>query len=353
MLVGICKNFQSKFWKSLERYLQKYEQILDYNGIKHIRLDASEPDFWEKVRTLDLFIFRWGQFDSDRQMAHTIIPVVEKELGIKCFPDWNTCWHYDDKIKEYYLLKQRGFPMVDSYIFWGKKAALEWLKSIELPVIFKLKGGAASDNVVLVRDKKHARKLIRRMFGKGILPEYFFDRNSTRIKYYSCYRELRRFGGNMLRKLKGSDASLYWQRQKNYVLFQKFLPNNSYDTRVTVIGNRAFAFRRFVRENDFRASGSGKIDYDVEGVDKRCIEIAFNASMELQFQSMSYDFLRDENNEVQFCEISYTFVDDVIYNCPGYWDSDLLWYEGHFWPQYFQLMYALNLPDLKQPYMTV
>lgn len=29
--------------------------------------------------------------------------------------------------------------------------------------------------------------------------------------------------------------------QSGYVLFQEFLPGNSYDTRVTVIGDRAFA----------------------------------------------------------------------------------------------------------------
>ena len=64
---------------------------------------------------------------------------------------------------------------------------------------------------------------------------------------------------------------------------------------------------------------------------------------------MAYDFLRTQNNELQFCEISYTYSDFAIYNCPGYWDSALTWHEGHYWPQYFQLMDALNLPGLKQP----
>ena len=45
---------------------------------------------------------------------------------------------------------------------------------------------------------------------------------------------------------------------KDYVYFQKFLPNNKYDIRIVVIGDRAFGFIRYNRENDFRASGSGK-----------------------------------------------------------------------------------------------
>ena len=38
----------------------------------------------------------------------------------------------------------------------------------------------------------------------------------------------------------------------------------------------------------------------------------------------------------------------MVHACPGYWDSGLNWHEGHFWPQYFHLMDALNSPDLKQ-----
>ena len=66
---------------------------------------------------------------------------------------------------------------------------------------------------------------------------------------------------------------------------------------------------------------------------------------------MAYDFLFDENNNPQFCEISYTYSDTAIFNCPGYWDSNINWHEGHYWPQYFQLMDALNLHDLRQPEM--
>ena len=347
MLVGIHKDPYGKFCK----FLQKYEEILDYNGIDHIRLDASQSDFWEIVKMLDLFIFRWGHYDTDRQMAQTIIPIVEKELGIKCFPNWDTCWHYDDKIKEYYLLAQHGFPVVDSYIFWDRSKALKWLENAELPLVFKLKTGASSDNVILVKSKNRAKKLINIMFRKGISARNIPDWNA--LKFKEIKKLVRHWGGNVLRKYRGEDISPFWQIQKNYVLFQKFLPNNKYDTRITIIGNRAFGFRRFVRNNDFRASGSGKIDYNMNKVDKNCIKIAFKVSKQLQFQSMAYDFIYNENNEPEFSEISYTYLDTAIYNCPGNWDSNLNWHEGHYWPQYFQLVDTLNLPELKQPEIKV
>jgi hypothetical protein len=66
---------------------------------------------------------------------------------------------------------------------------------------------------------------------------------------------------------------------------------------------------------------------------------------------MAYDFLYGINGEVQFCEISYDFVDTAIYSCPGYWDSELNWHEGNYWPQYCQLVDLLSMPTLKQPEM--
>lgn len=49
---------------------------------------------------------------------------------------------------------------------------------------------------------------------------------------------------------------------KKYVYFQDFIPGNDFDTRVTIIGDRAFGFTRNVRPGDFRASGSGNVGYD-------------------------------------------------------------------------------------------
>jgi len=345
MLVGIHKSSYGRF----RPFLKRYEDILDYNKIDHLRLDASEPQFWQQVSQLDLFIYNWISIDNERQIALTIIPIIEKIMGIDCYPNMDACWCYDDKIREYFLLKQKGFPIVESWVFWDKKLALEWIKTAELPVVFKLKSGAASSNVVLVKNKASARKLIRKMFGRGIKSRRIPLADSTGRKDFNLYKTIHRWGGNVLRKIRQEDISSHWKRHKNYVLFQRFLPNNDFDTRVTVIGDRAFAIRRFTRKNDFRASGSGKIDYDPHKIGMKCIEIAFEISKAMGFQSMAYDFLYDENGEPQFCEISYTYVDTVIYNCPGFFDSQLNWHQGHYWPQYFNLIDALKMPDLKQP----
>jgi glutathione synthase/RimK-type ligase-like ATP-grasp enzyme len=328
-------------------FVNKYAEILEYNKIDYVWLDINKPDFWQLVREIDIFIFRWIQWDDHHQIAKSILPVIEFYLGKKCFPNFKTCWHYDDKIREFYLMKVLNFPFVDSWVFYNKSDALKWIENeMNLPIVFKLKGGASSEGVLLIQSRKDARRITKMMFSKGFTSSKLFFKGSLTN---SIYKKLRLHLSRTVKSIAGLPYDFYWQKHKNYVLFQKFLPNNDFDTRITVIGNRAFCFRRFNRADDFRSSGSGLLDYDQSKIDKDFIKIAFEVSEKLEFQSMAYDFLYDENGNHSFCEISYTYVDKAIYNCPGYWDRNLQFHSGHYWPQYFHIIDLINNPELKQP----
>ncbi len=328
---------------------QVYAKILAHNGIPSVRLRVEQPDFWEQLRSLSLLIMRFQDYDSDLQLARDILPVIEEDYEIPCYPSLATGWHYDDKVRQYFRLKAHDFPMTESWVFYDRSAALEWADATPYPVVFKLRGGAGSANVILVKTPSQAKKLIRSMFGSGLYPKRLLTPGSVRIQHFDLYRELHRMAGNLYRRSKGVDTSPLWKLNKNYVLFQKFLPGNDWDTRVTVIGGRAFAFRRMVRDNDFRASGSGRINYEMDEIDMRCVEIALKISKKMHFQSMAYDFLINEAGEPEFCEISYTYLSSAVHACPGYWDEALNWHEGNFWPEHLHLIDALGLPDLEAP----
>ncbi|MFC2088714.1 hypothetical protein ACFLSX_03855 [Calditrichota bacterium] len=342
ILVGIYKADYSKRAANL---INVYKAILKYNNIEYIELYLNQTDFWKNIPKLDLFIYRWAHIDEHRQIAATILPIIEKHYKILCFPNENTCWHFDDKIKQYYLLKKYDFPIIESFVFWEKKEALTWAINFEYPVVFKLKGGAGSQDVVLVKNAYQAKRLIYKMFGQGI-------KNSEipvldNIKYKNITAFTRKIGRKIF-EITGN-KKLIWSTNKNYVLFQKYLPGNLFDTRITIIGDRAFAFRRMVRKNDFRASGSGNIDHNQDLIDKRCINTAFQISLALDFQTMTYDFIYDKDRKPYIAEISYAFMDLAVQACPGYWDNKMNWHSGHYWPQFCQLVDLLKLPELKQP----
>ena len=108
---------------------------------------------------------------------------------------------------------------------------------------------------------------------------------------------------------------------------------------MTVIGNRAFGFRRMNRPGDFRASGSGRIDFDHTKVDPQIVRLAFRAQRKLEAQSIAVDGMYKEGKPV-LVEISYYYEGWAVHECPGPWemrgDPDtgrLEWVEGKVRPQ--------------------
>lgn len=348
MRVAIYKDNLVKF----NDFNKKYGYILEHNGIDHVFVNINDSEFWDEVDSCDAFIYRWTHHDGPTIHADVILPIINQYLKIPCFPDLNASWLFNDKIKEYYLLEKFGYPVVESFIFWTKGEATRWMKEREVfPVVFKLKRGAGSNNVILVKSRDDGLKLIKRMFGKGILTGEIPDDSSLTKKDTSkvieIYRELKK----QIKYRCGNYEVLDWVPHKNYVYFQEFHPDNSYDVRVTIIGNRAFSFKRSVREGDFRASGSGQVDYSIDDVDQRCIDIAFRVSQKFNYRSMAYDFIYDKNKSPLLVEISYTYNDIAIFKCPGFWDKNNKWIEGNYWPQYLHLVDLLDNPGLIQPFI--
>ncbi len=74
-----------------------------------------------------------------------------------------------------------------------------------------------------------------------------------------------------------------------------FIPNCDHDIRVFVIGDRAVTKKRIVRDGDFRASGSGKMSWDIGEEGKECVKIAFDITKRLKAQSLAFDFIKDRN----------------------------------------------------------
>lgn len=343
MIVGI----QNPLWRKKDPITDVYRKILNANGIKYVDLNINQPSFWDDVRRVDVFIYRWANNDYYQQIAHTIIPILEVEYGKSCFPNYSTCWHYDDKVKQSLLLHSNYFPACEFYVFWNKREALEWLDTANLPLVFKLKSGSGSMNVKLLTDRNKAKKMVKIMFDRGIDPYAYGFFNALKTYNYKGNELFRyyaiRFRNKYLRK-----ENHFWAKQRNYVYFQKYMPENQYDTRVQITGERAFAFVRYNRPNDFRASGSNNWSLDHKKIDMEFVKIAFDISKKFGFQSMAYDFIYDEKHNPVIVEISYCFGDYPEFST-GFWDTNLNWHAGRFLPQYFELVDLINSPELKLP----
>ncbi|MGE5456923.1 MAG: ATP-grasp domain-containing protein, partial [Methanococcaceae archaeon] len=262
MKIGLLLNSINK----LSPYCENFRNILIVNNIPYRILDPNSYSLMDDLRECTHLLFRHSQGDTDLRIYETIFNIAHRMYGIKCLPDFESFWQYEDKIKEYYLLKVNGFPIIESHVFWNIEHADAFLKEAHFPIVAKLPKGAASINVVIVNSPEEGRTINNQVFTRGVRA----GRLNSKSNLASFSKAgLTKFGKTALRHFLIDagiikDKSYYpeWQIQKDAILYQKFLPNNSFDQRIVVIGNRAFGARRFVRKNDFRASGSGNFDLD-------------------------------------------------------------------------------------------
>ncbi|MCI4647570.1 hypothetical protein [Phaeodactylibacter sp.] len=303
-------------------------------GIPYKRVNCYANNLIEQLADCDALMWHHGQQNpKDILIAQRILFALE-HTGFQVFPNFRTAWHFDDKVAQKYLFERVNAPLVPSYAFFEREAALAWAASTSFPKVFKLRGGASSSNVKLVRTRAQAEKMIRQAFGEGFSN---YDRWASLKERWYKYRIGK---ASILEPIKG--IARFFQpppfakalgRERNYAYFQDFIPNNDSDTRIIVIGDKAFGLYRYVRKGDFRASGSGNFAYDKELFDERCVSIAFDLTQQLQFQCAAYDFVFDKNSNPLIVEVSYGFSPAGYDPCPGYWDKNLQWHEETFSPQ--------------------
>ena len=101
----------------------RWAELLEKAGHTVRWVDVRRADILEQVRGCDGFMWRWAQFQGMYEIAHRLLPVLEFRLGLALYPDWNTCWHYDDKIAERYLLEAAGLPIPRTWVWFDAAAA--------------------------------------------------------------------------------------------------------------------------------------------------------------------------------------------------------------------------------------
>jgi glutathione synthase/RimK-type ligase-like ATP-grasp enzyme len=314
-------------------FSDRWIAYLSAAGVPLVVVNGCDTRIVEQLR--DCRIFLWHFHHSsirDLRYARHVLWAAEA-MGLRVFPNSATAWHYNDKVAQKYLLEAVSASLVPTWVFHDKDEASRWVSTATWPKVFKLRRGAGSTNVRLVKSRSEADSLMSRMFGAGMKattsPGKAFNNERRRLDTWSRRVDGVRGLPNSLRR------RARFPREQDYALFQEFVADNPTDTRVTVIGDRAFCFRRAARKNDFRASGSGELIYPrPDEADREAICVAFGISRRLGFQSMAYDLLTDvPSGRRLVCEISYAYNAEAVYNCGGYYDPDLVWHEGSVWPQ--------------------
>ena len=204
-------------------YWLKFERFLKNNEIQYDMLNPHTSDFLDKAGNYDIIVWRVGCNPEKLDEGKTKIRILEQQKNKTCYPTYDELWSYEHKVRQYYLLKEKNLPVVDTFISFSLSETKEYIKNAKYPFVSKISTGSSSFGVKLIKNKKQAWKEVKKIFYSG--------------------------------------RKTYWNYvyQKGYVYFQKYIPNAEYDLRMTVVGNSYFGFYKYVPKNDFRASGGMNI----------------------------------------------------------------------------------------------
>jgi glutathione synthase/RimK-type ligase-like ATP-grasp enzyme len=308
---------------------------IDYcqkSGISIKIVNCYDSDIVDQLSDCGGLMWHFHQaVPSDYLMAKQLLYALEIS-GKEVFPDFKNSWHFDDKVGQKYLFEAIGAPLIPSYVFYDKKKALKWAGETTFPKVFKLRGGSSSLNVVLIKTRSEARRVIKRAFKGGFsqFPSYLSLKERWRRYRLGKIGLFGVFKG-VIRLFYNTDFEWVAGNEKGYVYFQDFIPNCSYDIRVEYICGNAMAMIRDVRKNDFRASGSGSFDYSPEKIPLEVLELTHQITERLELKTAAIDFLMHEGKPV-IAEISYAFGIDTDAFDFGYWDSTLTFRKESFNP---------------------
>ncbi|MEK6449965.1 MULTISPECIES: ATP-grasp domain-containing protein [unclassified Myroides] len=302
------------------------------NKLEFKIVDCYSSSIAENIKDCDIVMWHHQQNDyRDLLFAKQLLFSIEQS-GKKVYPDFKSGWHFDDKVGQKYLLELVDAPLVPSFVFYDKNKALAWAKKIHYPVVFKLRGGAGAANVRLIKSYNENKRIISKSFGSGHSSFNPF----TRIKdTFNLYKSGRATNSDLIKAIGRlffpNNAVKLIHKERGYVYYQEFLPENDCDIRLIVIGRkRAYGMKRMVREGDFRASGSKNFIYNE--IDSEVVKLAFEVAEKLELQTVAFDFIYDQEKKVRIVEMSYGFGTSGSGNCKGYWDRNLKWNEGSFSP---------------------
>lgn len=285
IMVGIAKDGRN--WH------ERFEHGARDLDIPYEIFDIGVSDWMSQVNKYACVVWRPNTDPPWLEHGLEKIHFMETELGIRCFPNWRTLSYYDNKRSQSYFFKLHNVPTPNTFVSYCPDECESFLRQCTYPIVSKTAGGSGSRGVKLIKDSRSARAEVRRVFSRSV-----------------AQRTAERIGRRYPQRMDTPTGYVYWQ---------EFIPDNERDCRVTILGRKyGFVLYRRNRPGDFRASGSGLLEYEGP-VGEREVAFLIELCRKNEFDSMAFDLLF-RSGEFLVSEMSYTFPIAFLDEVPGYYE---------------------------------
>lgn len=255
--------------RDLEPYPRwtKYWRFCEHNALFCDVYDLHAQDWIAQAKRFDVIV---GLPSCELHCLEELREkfwVLERQLHKATFPAFAHALLYENKRLESYIASIHGVGFARTFISHTRDEALTLLGGLPYPVVSKMVPASASVGIELVRSRRQARAIIERAFSAS-----------------------------------GRKTQFPYARQKNFIYFQEFIPNDGYDIRAIVVGNWVLGYYRKVLPGDFRASGMNLVEK--RALPKAAMVLALQLNNIVNSPMLVVDMLRGVDGRFHIIEYS-------------------------------------------------
>lgn len=329
MKVGILFDENEKLHST--DWSMAWKEYCQLNNVSYEVVNPYQNNVIKDLLKFDVILWHFSNYSfKDMLMARNILFTLE-ERGKKVFPSFKDAWHFDDKLAETYLLESVEAPIPTSYYYYDLESLNNAIQQniLSFPIIAKLRNGSGSHNVKMLNSANELISYSKKMFSTGLnsAPSLLYKTKSNVLSSKNLKTFINR-AKRIPEFLKSLANAKKFNVERGYVYLQEFVPNNGYDLKIAVVGDKLSFIGRNIRQGEFRASGGGDLFYDKNKITKNVIDSAFKTSSDLKFLCMGYDYVVDNVTGIgKIIEISYGFSHLAVLDAGGYFDKEGRWYD--------------------------
>jgi len=218
------------------------------------------------------FFYASSQYPEYYSAIEDILLLIKEKGGI-LIPDFIHFKAHENKFLQEIVKTDLNIRCPQSWLISSLEEGREKIKKIGFPAVAKLSSGYGSKTVSLIKTKDEGMKFLE----KNLIP--VVKKRKNFLKYRKQVKDIK--GNHPLKVGK--------------IILQEYIDGIENDWKILVFGNRIFYLKRYFRDNDFRASGSGNFDSNVHP-DKEILEFAMKVRKLLKTPWVSLDIIKRESD---------------------------------------------------------
>jgi hypothetical protein len=275
---------------------QVYATICGRLGVEYQLFDMLSDRWLDACASSSVVFFKCTMYPDNIRILKERQHLLKYHLDRATFPNVEAFWHFNSKAVQRDLFELAGMRHPKTMVLGAPEDVASVEERFPAQFVWKDSGGAGSSRVGMSKNTPISRLLLRSALLDSI-PYRLQNVAARRVGFFPA-------GGG----------------QK---IAQEFIDGCEHDIRVTTVGTEyAYVFRRRNRKDDFRASGSGMLEYEWQDGYWEAMTLCLEMSRKMSFSNMAYDLIRTPAGEVYCVEFSCFYDEGALLRCPNVFRID-------------------------------